>query len=193
MARRPFSAPNWTPTATADTTNLANGTFMALQGGTGSQNINIQEVFISGLSGSSAPALLQHARDTPVMATPTALASPNTDGPNNPATAALAAPPVSAISAGTSPQRAATTSLVKMNFSLNGFGGLIRWLADKGEEFGILGNTQPSGEASLSAFTGFTTGPISANLTYEPFVWGALAVTGLFSLMLLSGASSLMC
>jgi hypothetical protein len=31
MAKRLFHATSWTPTATADATNLANGTYMALQ------------------------------------------------------------------------------------------------------------------------------------------------------------------
>jgi hypothetical protein len=169
MAKRVFQASNWTPTATADTTNLANATYMALQGGSATQNINVNEVMIEGLAGSSSPTILQLARDSTVMATPTALAAPNSDGPLNPATAALAAAPVSAVAAGTAPQRAATTTLARLNFSLNAFGGIIRWLAARGEEFGILGNTASNGEVSLSAFTGGTVGAVSAHIVYEPF------------------------
>jgi len=168
MARRVFQNPNWTPTVTGDAANLANTTFMAIQGGTTTQNIKIQEVMIEGLASSSSPTLLMLARDSIVGATPTSLAAPTSDGPLNPATAALAAPPVSFISATTSPQRSNSTSLARLNFNLNAFGGIIRWLADRDEEFWLLGNAASNGEASLSAYTGGSVGAVSAHMIYEP-------------------------
>ena len=46
MAKRLFHATNWTPTATADATNLVNNTYMALLGGSTTQLINILEVMM---------------------------------------------------------------------------------------------------------------------------------------------------
>lgn len=169
MAKRNFHATNWTPSATADTTNLANGTFMALQGGTTTQLLNVLEVLINGQATSSAPTILQLAYDSTVMATPTALAAPNGDGPMNPATAALAAPPVSAVSAGTSPKRSAATSQGRLELGLNAFGGIMKWNPYTPDMvMSILGNSTTFGEMSLSAFTGGTVGAISAHIIYEP-------------------------
>lgn len=169
MAKRSFSAPNWTPTATADATNLANGTYMALQGGSGTQRVNVSEIFMGGVAGASSPTMMQFARDSTVGATITALAAPNSDGPMDPSTAALAAPPQSFVAATTNPQRSNSTSNPRLNLTFNAFGGLVRWVAYPGEEWGILGNTASLGESSLSAYTGGTVGALSAHLVYEPF------------------------
>lgn len=168
MAKRSFSAPNWTPAATADATNLANATFMALQGGSATQKIAVSEIFMGGVAGSSSPTMMQFARDSTVGATLTALAAPNSDGPMDPATAALAAPPGSFVAATTSPQRSNATTNPRLNLTFNAFGGLVRWVAYPGEEWGILGNTASLGESSLSAFTGGTVGALSAHIIYEP-------------------------
>jgi len=169
MAKRLFHATNWTPTAQADTTALTNATYMALKGGSATQLINIVEVEIGGLAGTTSPTIMQLARASTVETTPTALASPNSDGPVHPSTAALAAPPVSFVAAATGPQRSAVTSDAKLDLSLNAFGGVVRWLAQQGAEFSQLGNTASLGETILSAFTGGTVGAISAHIMYEPY------------------------
>src|ERR1019366_5975263 len=98
----------------------------------------------------------------------TALAAPNSDGPMDPATAALAAPPVSFVAAsGTEPKRG-TTAVPKITLGLNAFGGIMYWVAAQGEEFVLLGNAANAGEASLSAFTGGTPGLVTAHIVYEP-------------------------
>ena len=54
------------------------------------------------------------------------------------------------------------------NCSLNAFGGVYFWRANKVEEaFAVLGNTASLGEVSLSAFTGGTPGLIGAHMIYE--------------------------
>lgn len=169
MAKRVFQASNFTPTATADAAALSNATYMALQGGSGTQLINVEEILVSGFAGASSPTILQFARDSTVGATVTALAAPNSDGPMHPSTAALGAAPVSFVAAGTSPQRSNSTSNPRLNLGLNAFGGIIRWQCAPREEWGILGNTAALGESSLSAFTGGTPGAISAHMVYEPF------------------------
>ena len=169
MAKRIFTNQNWTPTATADTTALANATYMALKGGSSTQLINILEFMISGFSSSAtAIALLTFARVTTVETTPTALASPASDGPMHPSTAALAAPPVSLTAAAAGPQRSAATTDAKINLGINTFGGILKYNCGPGQEFSIIGNTQPLGEAVLSAFTGGAAGAISADIIYEP-------------------------
>jgi hypothetical protein len=169
MAKRVFHAANYTPTAQADTSALTNATYQALKGGSATQLINIVDVQIAGLAGSSSPTLMQLARVTTVETTPTALASPNSDGPMHPSTAALAAPPVSFVAAAAGPQRSAATTDAKLELALNAFGGIVRWQAAPGEEWGQIGNTQPLGESVLSAFTGGTVGAVSSHIIYEPF------------------------
>ena len=169
MAKRTFQATNWTPTATADTTALANSTYMALKGGSGTQLIDVQEIMVSGFAGSTAPAILQMARVSTIETTPTALAAPNSDGPMHPSTAALAAAPVSFVAAATGPQRSAVTTDGRLNLGLNTYGGIAKWNSAFSAPWSILGNTADLGESVLSAFTGTTPGAISAHIIYEPF------------------------
>lgn len=168
MAQRVFHASNYTPTATADTTALTNATYQAIKGGSSTQLINISELLISGLAGTSGAMIMQLARVTTVETTPTALASPNSDGPKHPSTAALAAPPVSFVAAAAGPQRSAATTDAKLDLNINAFGGIIRWQVPRGEEFSLIGNTQPLGEVVLSQFTGGTSNAISSHIVYEP-------------------------
>lgn len=169
MAKRSFQATNWTPTATADTTALANATYMAVKGGSGTQLIDVQEVMVSGFAGSTAPAILQFARVSTVETTATALAAPNSDGPMHPSSAALAAPPVTFTAAATGPQRSAVTSDARLNLGLNTYGGIAKWNSAFSAPWSILGNTADLGESVLSAFTGTTPGAISAHIIYEPY------------------------
>lgn len=170
MAKRLFQTSNFTPTAQADTTALTNATYMALKGGSSTQRLDVLEILIAGLvAATSSPTLMQFARHSTIATTPTALAAPASDGPMDPSTAALAAPPVSFTAAATGPQRSAVTSDARLMLNLNAQGGIMKWFAyDRSAPFGILGNTASLGEASLSAFTGGTVGAISAHIQYEP-------------------------
>lgn len=171
MAKRVFHATSWTPTATADTTNLANNTYMALQGGSSTQLINILEVLINGQATTSAPTFLQLARDSTVAASTGlgVLAAPNSDGPMHPSTAALASAPSPNVAVATPPQRSAVTTNGRLELGLNAFGGIMKWNPYTPDmAFSILGNTASLGEVSLSAFTGGTVGNVSAHIIYEP-------------------------
>lgn len=168
MAKRSFSHLNWTPGATADGSTLAAG-FMALKGGSSTQLIDVLELSIEGLAGASAPTPLVLAYDSTVGVTPTALATPDSDGPLNPATAALAAPPVSYVAAATNPTRSNSTSSPKVTIGINAFGGIYRWNAAPTQQISILGNTASLGELSLSAFTGGTPGLLQSHILYEPY------------------------
>lgn len=165
-----FNARNVSPgVGVADTAALTNGTYMAIQGAAGTQRTNILEVLIEGESGASAVSYLTLAHDTVIGITPATLVTPNSNGTNNPSAGALASPVLAGISFTTPPQRATTVTLPKIPFSINAFGGVLKWNPWQANmAFAILGNTQPLGEASLSAFTGSAAGAqISAHIMYE--------------------------
>lgn len=169
MAKRIFQAATFTPTATADNSALANGTYMAIGAGSATQLLNVLEIYEGGQATSSAVNIMQFARDLVLAATPTALTTPNGDGPLNGATAALAAPPITCVAATTGPSRSNTGATAKLNLTFNAFGGIVRWLAAPGEEWVIIGQTVSISESSLSAFTGGSVGLMGAHIIYEPF------------------------
>lgn len=168
MARWTISNKSFTPVAVGDTTAFTDNGYLALQGGSTTQRSNILEVQLNGLAGASAPQLMELARDSTVGAT-SITAGTNGRGPValDPATAALAAPPLAVGASTTKPQRSSTLSLLEIG--MNAFGGIIRWVAAQGEEIGVLGNAASFGEVSLSAFTGGTPGLSSAHIVFEPF------------------------
>lgn len=166
MAKRSFKVATWTPVAVADAVNYTDNGYMGLMGGSTTQRINLIEVYLGGQAGASSPSLMILSRDSTVQATPTALSTGQSDAALDPASAALAAPPVSFTASTTKPQRSATLGL--LNLSYNAFGGIVRWVAAPGEEIGILGNTASLGEVSLSAYTGGTPGLSGSHLIYEP-------------------------
>lgn len=165
-SKRVLSVTTITPTATADTTNLVDNTYVGLiQGGSSTQRIKIQEIFLGGQAGASAPTYMVLGRDSTVGAT-VSLGTGQNDAPLDGATAALAAPAVVGNSATTDPQRSSSAKL--LNLSFNAFGGLVRWVAAPDEEIVVVGNTASLGEVSLSAFTGGTPGAMGAHIVYEP-------------------------
>lgn len=170
MARRITAVTTITPTATADTANLVDATYpFLLQGGSSTQEIRIHEVSISGqAASSSSPTFMLLSRDSTVATGTNTMGTGQTDAPLDPATGALAAPPVVGNSnATTKPQR--SSSLHLLNCSLNAFGGVYFWRSNKVEECpSVLGDTASLGEVSLSAFTGGTPGAIGAHMIYEP-------------------------
>lgn len=166
MAMRSFKKATWTPIAVADTVNFTDGGYMGLMGGSATQAIKLREVYMGGQAATSAPCIMIVSRDSTVQATPTALTTGESDAALDPATAALAAPPVAFTASTTKPQRSATLGL--LNLSFNAFGGIVRWVPAPGEEIGLLGNTASFGEVSLSAYTGGTVGLMGSHLIYEP-------------------------
>ncbi len=173
MAKRTFMLPGQTFTAAAVTTALASNTYMGLTGGSTTQLIDVLEVLISGKATASIVAAMELARvSTIATANGVApLASPASDGPLHPSTAALAAPPVSFTAAGTGPQASAVTSDAKLNFGLNLFGGIIRWNAAPTQQWSILGNTANLGQSVLwnSSTGGGSSGLVDAHILYEPW------------------------
>lgn len=162
MARWAAAVPTWTPTATADTTGLVDGSHQTIQGGSTTQRGELREVYLGGQAGASAPSIMVLGRTSTVGATLTALRLAALD----PSTAALAAPPVNYQTATTDPQRSATLGML-LNLSFNAFGGIVRWYAGPDEVISYLGNTASLGELSLNAFTGGTPGLMGSNIVFE--------------------------
>ncbi len=169
MAKRSFSAATYTPTATADTTNLANSTYQAIGASGATAGLNVIEIYIGGQASASSINIMQFARDSTLGGSLGALVAPNSDGPFDTRTAALAAVPLTFTLAGTPPQRSVAITAARLTLSLNAFGGIVRWVAAPGEEWGITGVTVNISESSLSAFTGGSVGLIGSHLIYEPF------------------------
>lgn len=165
MARYSFSVTSVTPTATADAANLVDSTYHGFfQGGNGTMRLNFAEIYMGGeASASSSPSIMVFARDSTVMTGTvgggrTAVTDASNQAPGT-------VPLVGNTAATTKPQRSATLHLLHLSF--NAYGGIVRWVARPGEEPSVVGNTASLGEASLSAFTGGTTGAISSHVLYE--------------------------
>lgn len=165
-----FAVGTITPGAgTADNASLTASTYMALQGGTSTQLNFIDEIYMGGQAASTAPLIMLLGRDSTVMATPTALATPNSNGLTHPSGGVLTGLPVGAITASTQAVRSNSVTLGKKNFTFNAYGGMVRVnYANTQDRFGILGNAASLGEVSLSSFTGSTAASaIGAHILYE--------------------------
>jgi hypothetical protein len=167
MAKRIVSVTTITPTATADTANLVDATYpFLLQGGSSTQRNRVWEIYLGGQATSSKPSFMILSRDSTVAAT-NSLGTGQTDASAEAATAALAAPALTGNTNTTKPQRSSTLHL--LNLSFNAFGGIVRWVAAPEEVFDTVGNTQPLGEVSVSAFTGGDPGLMGGHMIYESF------------------------
>jgi hypothetical protein len=173
MARRIISDQTLTPTATADGANLVDNTYPAVvQGGSSTQINYIWEISLTGqAASSSSPTFMLLGGDSQVGTGSNTRGAGQKDAPMNPASAALAAIALTGNQFATNkPQRSSTVGL--LNCSLNAFGGVYFWRANRLEEaIALIGNVAPAtgtlGEASLSAFTGGTPGAIGTHLIYE--------------------------
>lgn len=175
MSKRLFSNYNWTPGTVADGAALANGggtaaTYMAIQGGSGTQVIEVLEFYVNGLAVAAAPMTLALARTSALQTgAVTALAAPASDGPNDPSVAALAAPVVTFTASATAgPQRSAATSDARLNAGINAFGGSYRWNAAPTQQWWIIGASLGGGESVFSNLPFGTPGPIGVEIMYEP-------------------------
>jgi hypothetical protein len=162
MARFAAAIPTWTPVAVADTANMTDAGHQTIQGGSTTQRGELREVYMGGQASSSAPTFMVLGRTSTVGATLTAGRLAAID----PATAALAAPPVAYGTSTTKPQRSATLGML-LNLSFNAFGGIVRWVNGPDEIISYLGNTASLGELSLNAFTGGTPGLLGSNIIFE--------------------------
>jgi hypothetical protein len=166
MADRIFGVPSFTPTATNDTTALANGTHMSIGAGAALQGVLVKEIYIGGQASASTPNEMLFARNSTIGVTPTALAAPNSDGAKSGYSTATSTVAKVFVAASTPPQRSATTSQPKLNLSHNAFGGIVRYVFPEGREWVIFGVTADISESSLSCI-GLGGGVIGAHIVYE--------------------------
>jgi hypothetical protein len=169
MAKRLFQQASWSPAATADTTALITANFMSLGAANATQLLKVIEIYLGGQASASTIEIMQFARDSTLVASATALAAPNSDGPMSTFTGPLSTVPIAAIAGGTLPQRSALTTAARLCLNFNSFGGIVRWVAAPGEEWDIYGISVSVSESSLSNYTGGGTGQIGAHIVYEPW------------------------
>jgi hypothetical protein len=169
MGKRSFQFVTWTPAAIADGSALTNNNFQSVGANNAASGLLVSEIYIGGQAGSSSPTLMTFARDNVLVATPTALANGGYDGPLNTLQPVTQVGSITAISAGTSPTRSGATTGARLNLSFNAFGGIVRWVAYPGEEWGIIGVTQSISESTLSAYTGGTPGLLGSHIIYEAY------------------------
>lgn len=164
MAVWTASAHNLTVASVADTTGFTANAYLAIQGGSSTQRINILETFISGFAAASTPMTTLLARHSTVS---TSTQSGGFNAAQDPATAALAAPPVVfTTTSGTQPQRSSTLHLDNLGF--NCFGGIIRHQYNPDKPIAMLGNTASFGELSVSQGANGNSGSASIHIFYEP-------------------------
>ncbi|HEX4919312.1 MAG TPA: hypothetical protein VFV92_01055 [Candidatus Bathyarchaeia archaeon] len=172
MAKRSFTSQGLSFVASAAGSAAGSNNFMSLKGGTGTQLIDVLEVFISGMATASTVAAINLARSSTLAVTPTALAAPHSDGGENPSITTLGANaviPFVAAATGSIPSNTVTDA--KLNLALNLFGGIVRWNAAPTQQWQIVGNTAPGGESVMwnSSTGGGSTGSANAHILYEPY------------------------
>lgn len=166
MAKRAFSCTSSSFVATADTASLAGNT-MGLQANSATSQLNVLEISVSGQASASTLANGVFARNSTAAVTPTALATVFSDGPmyNNAGASGTAA----GYTTGATPsQRSSANTLARLNLSVNGFGGIYRWVAAPGEEWNIYGtaNNFDSGFSITTAGSGATCA-LGVHIIYE--------------------------
>jgi hypothetical protein len=158
---------NWTPTATADSTNLVDGSYHAIQGANSTQVLLVVECYMGGLASAvQSPMDMNIAFDSTV-ATGTLGGSTTMTvyGANITALASGSGPIGFSNATVVKPQRNTTPLLTP---AFNAFGGIVRWAAiEPDERIRMVGNAAGAGEISLSAGTGSTVGPMSDHIIVE--------------------------
>ena len=160
MATFNAHAAGWTPIAHADgATALLSNSYHALRTTTAS-TLRVVEVFIGGEATASTVnrmALRRHA--TTATATPTNL----TPAPSN--TLSGASVSQSHVAATTGPTVSASGTQHQGDYSLNTFGGVVRWVAAPGEEIWATVGVVPNGELILDSVSG--TGLVTTHMVFE--------------------------
>jgi hypothetical protein len=171
MAKRLFTAQAQSFTAQATAATLTNATYMGIQGGASTQIVDVLEILVSGFASASTVAGFVFCPASTAPTTPTALASPNSDGPLVANATALATVVTTYVAAGTGPQASASTSVPKLNLGMNAFGGIIRWNAAPTQQIQLIGNTATTGSFLLfnSSTGGGSTASANAHIMYEPY------------------------
>lgn len=149
-------------TATADGANLVDSTYAAyLQGGTSTQQLKINEIYIGGEDTATTANTIVLGRDSTVKTGTTGGGfTALLDGS---ATAAATVAVAGNTAGTTKPQRSTTLHLLQL--TMNSFGGICRWVVPQGATVSVVGNTASLGEVSLSSVTG--AGKTSGHIIFE--------------------------
>jgi len=176
MAKRIFSTAGVSFAAVATGTISAGANHMSMIGSSTTQVTDIIEVLISGTAAASTIGAFRYAPIGTAAVTPTALASPNGDGPMQSNSTPVTN--TTFITAATQPTNSNAITAPRINLGLNTFGGIIRWNAAPTQQYTLIGNAVFAaglpvtlGQAMLyndSNGTGATT-TANAHIVYEPF------------------------
>lgn len=172
MAKRTFKSAITYATPTALGSAATSGQYMALKAAAATQFTDILEIVVQGAATASAIFGGEFARcSTNETGAQTALASPNSDGANDPNTAALAAPVQTFVAAATTqPTPSSALGDLKFPVTINAFGGLYRENFAPTQQLGIFGTATPFQEACLFNNTGNfgASAAVVAAIIYEP-------------------------
>ena len=170
MTKRSFAAVNWTTgTGVADNSLLTTSQYQSLDPGAAGQMIQVEEIEVSGLAGTTAPQNMWFRRTvTAGTGGATALASPNSDGPLNNQAAAITTVPIAAVAYVTNqPTPTNSVTLARLNLAFNAFGGIIRWNASNTNIIWWMVGTGANVASTLSNNTGSTSASVSSHILYE--------------------------
>jgi hypothetical protein len=172
MAKWSLNVPAFTPAVGTSDAVVIGGTtgsgFVGLLGGSTTQYVQVYEMEEQGLATTAGGAnIMIWARASTLTASASTLASPNAIGPLDPNTGIASSPTVGIVAGASGPYRSASAALGKLNMAFNSFGGILRWQAAPGCEWGILGNTAPSGESDLTPFGTAAIPGIQGNQTFK--------------------------
>ncbi len=169
MSKRVFQAASYTPTVTPDGTTCASATYQDIEASAPTMLVEVMEIYEGGQASSSSINGMQFARNITIATTPTALTSPTgSDGFMRTFAQTLGASAVCCVAASTGPARNTIGTQARLNLSFNSFGGIVRWVAAPGEEWGILGTVTLISASNLSAITG-SSGLMGSHIVYEVF------------------------
>lgn len=159
----PFSTMAWSQTAeaVADTTNMTNAKYLAVQGVASPFSWAVRQVSVEGEATASNAMIMQMARDSTVGATLVTTSSAVASLDPSSAAARI----LQFTGATTKPQRSATLKLLTCSF--NAWGGIYLWNAPPGDELIGVGATASFGEMSLSGFTGCALAQFSCHFILE--------------------------
>jgi hypothetical protein len=177
MAKRIFGTSGVSFAAVATGTISAGPNYMAMIGSSTTQITDILEVLITGTASASTIGAFRLAPIGTAATAPSALASPNGDGPMQSGTTPVAN--TTFITVGTTqPTNSAAITAPRINLGLNTFGGILRWNAAPTQQYTLVGNTVFAaglpvtfGQCILyndSSGTGATT-TANAQIIYEPY------------------------
>jgi len=172
MAKRLFTTAGLTYNAVAAGSAItAAVNYMALKGAVATQLVDVLEIKVSGMAVAATLGGFVMKRASTIETTPTALATPNSDGLMYPGGTAIASPIVSFIAAATNPTPSNTVTDATLDLGINSFGGIIRWNAAPTQEWKMVGLTAPAGECVLfnSSTAGGANSAANAHIIYEPY------------------------